>query len=150
MEIKFTSDSSCADDELKIAIMAKSKTPTVQRLIKYLNRFDKGERALLPIKTADRIVTVKYRDLVKIEVQSTRLTFYTTNEVIETTGRLYKVLAGLNNDFVQVSRHAVININYLQSIEEGFAGNMVAVLEGRLKTDVSRRYLPLLEKELGL
>lgn len=130
--------------------MAKSKTPTVQRLIKYLNRFDKGERALLPIKTADRIVTVKYRDLVKIEVQSTRLTFYTTNEVIETTGRLYKVLAGLNNDFVQVSRHAVININYLQSIEEGFAGNMVAVLEGRLKTDVSRRYLPLLEKELGL
>lgn len=150
MEIKFTSDSSCADDELKIAIMAKSKTPTVQRLIKYLNRFDKGERALLPIKTADRIVTVKYRDLVKIEVQSTRLTFYTTNEIIETTGRLYKVLAGLNNDFVQVSRHAVININYLQSIEEGFAGNMVAVLEGRLKTDVSRRYLPLLEKELGL
>lgn len=130
--------------------MAKSKTPTVQRLIKYLNRFDKGERALLPIKTADRIVTVKYRDLVKIEVQSTRLIFYTTNEVIETTGRLYKVLAGLNNDFVQVSRHAVININYLQSIEEGFAGNMVAVLEGRLKTDVSRRYLPLLEKELGL
>lgn len=150
MEIKFTSDSSCADDELKIAIMAKSKTPTVQRLIKYLNRFDKGERALLPIKTADRIITVKYRDLVKIEVQSTRLTFYTTNEVIETTGRLYKVLAGLNNDFVQFSRHAVININYLQSIEEGFAGNMVAVLEGRLKTDVSRRYLPLLEKELGL
>ncbi len=130
--------------------MAKSKTPTVQRLIKYLNRFDKGERTLLPIKTADRIVTVKYRDLVKIEVQSTRLTFYTTNEVIETTGRLYKVLAGLNNDFVQVSRHAVININYLQSIEEGFAGNMVAILEGRLKTDVSRRYLPLLEKELGL
>ncbi len=150
MEIKFTSDSSCADDELKITIMAKSKTPTVQRLIKYLNRFDKGERTLLPIKTADRIVTVKYRDLVKIEVQSTRLTFYTTNEVIETTGRLYKVLAGLNNDFVQVSRHAVININYLQSIEEGFAGNMVAILEGRLKTDVSRRYLPLLEKELGL
>lgn len=130
--------------------MAKSKTPTVQRLIKYLNRFDTGERTLLPIKTADRIVTVKYRDLVKIEVQSTRLTFYTTNEVIETTGRLYKVLAGLNNDFVQVSRHAVININYLQSIEEGFAGNMVAILEGRLKTDVSRRYLPLLEKELGL
>lgn len=150
MEIKFTSDSLCADDELKIAIMAKSKTTTVQRLIKYLNRFDKGERAVLPIKTADRIVTVKYRDLVKIEVQSTRLTFYTTNEVIETTGRLYKVLAGLNNYFVQVSRHAIININYLQSIEEGFAGNMVAVLEGRLKTDVSRRYLPLLEKDLGL
>ncbi|HIX35046.1 MAG TPA: LytTR family transcriptional regulator [Candidatus Limosilactobacillus merdigallinarum] len=114
-------------------------------MINYLQRFDRNERTLLPIRTTDRIVTIKFADLVKIEVQSTKLTFYTTSDVIETTGRLYKVLANLNQDFVQVSRHAVININYLQSIEEGFAGNMVAILTGQLKTDVSRRYLPLLE-----
>lgn len=150
LDIKFTSNSSYSDDELSIEIVAKSQTPTVQRLIDYLHRFGKSERSLLPIRTADRIVTIKYHYLVKIEVQATRLTFYTTSSVIETTGRLYKVLASLNSDFVQVSRHAVININYLQSIEEGFAGNMVAILTGRLKTDVSRRYLPLLEKELGL
>jgi DNA-binding LytR/AlgR family response regulator len=150
LKIIFKSNSSYTDDELQVAITAKTKTPTVQRLIKHINRFDKSERSLLPIKTTDRIVTIKYQDLVKIEVQATRLTFYTTSNVIETTGRLYKVLDSLNDDFVQVSRHAVININYLQSIEEGFAGNMVAILEGQLKTDVSRRYLPLLEKELGL
>lgn len=150
MEIKFIQDSACSADELKIVITAQDKTPTVQQLINYLQRFGKNERTLLPIKTTDRVVTIKFADLVKIEVQSTKLTFYTTSDVIETTGRLYKVLANLNQDFVQVSRHAVININYLQSIEEGFAGNMVAILTGQLKTDVSRRYLPLLEKELGL
>lgn len=150
LKIIFKSNSSYTDDELQVAITAKDKTPTVQRLIKHIDRFDKSERSLLPIKTTDRIVTIKYQDLVKIEVQATRLTFYTTSNVIETTGRLYKVLDSLNDDFVQVSRHAVININYLQSIEEGFAGNMVAILKGQLKTDVSRRYLPLLEKELGL
>ncbi|HIW70643.1 MAG TPA: LytTR family transcriptional regulator [Candidatus Limosilactobacillus merdipullorum] len=150
MKIKFFSDSSLNDDELNIEISAKTKTPTVRQLINYLQQFGQEKRHLLPIKTADRIVTIKYDDLIKIEVHATRLTFYTTTDTVETTGRLYKVLASLNNDFVQVSRHAVININYLQSIEDGFAGNMVAILQGRLKTDVLRRYLPLLEKELGL
>lgn len=150
MKIKFFSDSSLNDDELNIEISAKTKTPTVSQLINYLQQFGQEKRHLLPIKTADWIVTIKYDDLIKIEVHATRLTFYTTTDTVETTGRLYKVLASLNNYFVQVSRHAVININYLQSIEDGFAGNMVAILQGRLKTDVLRRYLPLLEKELGL
>ncbi|MBC7032115.1 LytTR family transcriptional regulator, partial [Salmonella enterica subsp. enterica serovar Enteritidis] len=44
----------------------------------------------------------------------------------------------------------VINLNYLESLESGFAGNMIAILANILKTDVSRRYLPDLEKELGL
>ena len=40
--------------------------------------------------------------------------------------------------------------SYLESLESGFAGNMIAILANKLKTDVSRRYLPDLEKELGL
>lgn len=51
---------------------------------------------------------------------------------------------------MQVSRHSVINLNYLESLESGFAGNMVAILAEGLKTEVSRRYLPDLERELGL
>ena len=88
--------------------------------------------------------------MIKVEVASTRLTYYTTQETIETTGRLYQVLESLNDDFIQVSKHSIINLDYLQSIESGFAGNMVAILKNGVKADVSRRYLPELEKELGL
>lgn len=88
--------------------------------------------------------------LIKIEVQATSLTYYTTEEVVKTTGRLYQVLEVLNDDFVQVSRHSIINLNYLESIENGFAGNMIVMLANNLKTDVTRKYLPELEKELGL
>ena len=49
-----------------------------------------------------------------------------------------------------MSKHSIINLDYLQSIESGFAGNMVAILKNGVKADVSRRYLPELEKELGL
>ena len=88
--------------------------------------------------------------MIKVEVQGTSLTYYTLGEVVKTTGRLYQVLENLNDNFVQVSRHSIINLNYLESLESGFAGNMVAILAKGLKTDVSRRYLRDLERELGL
>lgn len=85
-----------------------------------------------------------------MEVEKTELSFYTTNSVIKTNGRLYQILEKLNNDFVQVSKHGIINLNYLESLEAAFTGNMIAKLDFKQKTDVSRRYLPELEKKLGL
>ena len=146
MKVNFQEDPSLEEGELQVEVKALQKDRTVNKLINYLDKFGKKNRNLLPVKTSDRIVTIKRDELVKIEVQRTNLTY----EVIETSGRLYQVLDNLNEDFVQVSRHSVINLNYLESLESGFAGNMVAILADGLKTDVSRRYLPDLEKELGL
>lgn len=150
MKVNFKEDTTLKEGELQVEVKALQEDSTVKRLISYLNKFGKKDRNLLPIKTSERIVTIKRDDLIKIEVQRTNLTYYTTNEMVETSGRLYQVLDNLNEDFVQVSRHSVINLNYLESLESGFAGNMVAMLAGGLKTDVSRRFLPALEKELGL
>lgn len=139
-------------DEIEVEVRASAESGTVKRLINYVNKFGKRERNLLPVKTSDRIVTVtvKRDELIKVEVQGTNITYYTVSEVVKTTGRLYQILENLSDDFVQVSRHSVINLNYLESLESGFAGNMVAILAEGLKTDVSRRYLPDLERELGL
>ncbi len=149
MKVKFQADSSL-EDEIEVEVRASAENSTVKRLINYLNKFGKRNRNLLPVKTSDRIVTVKRDELIKVEVQGTSLTYYTVSEVVKTTGRLYQILENLNDDFVQVSRHSAINLNYLESLESGFAGNMVAILAEGLKTDVSRHYLPDLERELGL
>lgn len=149
MKVKFQEDPSL-EDEIEVEIRASAESGTVKRLVSYLNKFGKRDRNLLPVKTSDRIVTVKRDELIKVEVQGTSLTYYTLSEVVKTTGRLYQVLENLNEDFVQVSRHSVINLNYLESLESGFAGNMVAILAEGLETEVSRRYLPDLERELGL
>lgn len=149
MKVEFQKDESL-HDEIRVKIKASEQNITVKKLIAYLNKFNKRKRNLIPIKTDDQIVTVKVDNLIKIEVQATNLTYYTTTEVIETTGRLYQAMENLSEDFVQVSRHAVINLNYLNSIESGFADNMIAILANDLRADVSRRYLSNLEKELGL
>ena len=149
MKVEFKKDESL-HDEIRVEVKSAEQDSTINKLLAYISKFDKQERSLLPIKTSDRIVTIKMNTLIKIEVQATSLTYYTTAEVVKTTGRLYQVLEVLNDNFVQVSRHAVINLNYLESIENGFAGNMIVRLANNLKTDVSRKYLPELEKELGL
>lgn len=149
MQIKFQKDESI-HDQIQVRIKASEENETVKKLISYLNKFGKREKSILPVKTNDRIMTIKRDDLIKIEVQATTLSYFTVDKVIQTNGRLYQALADLNDDFVQVSRHSVINLNYLLSIESGFAGNMVAILANDLKAGVSRRYLPELEKELGL
>ena len=149
MKIKFKSDPTL-NEEIEVEIKAAPKNETVNDLIDYLHKFDEKKYHLLPIKTDDRIVTIKRTEIIKVEIQTTDITFYTTKEVVKTTGRLYQVLEKLGDGFIQVSKHGVININFLESIEVGFAGNMIALLKNNLKADVSRLYLPALKRELGL
>ena len=55
-----------------------------------------------------------------------------------------------SRNFIQVSRHTVINIDHLESLSDSFSGNMTAKLTNQLKTDVSRRYVKLLMDYLGI
>lgn len=148
MDVKFHSNPNLEEDQIEVKVISARQTTNVNNLLSYIKNFDKKVDSLLPVKTEDRILTIKIEEIIKVEVEKTELSFYTTNSVIKTNGRLYQILEKLNNDFVQVSKHGIINLNYLESLEAGFTGNMIAKLDFKQKTDVSRRYLPELEKKL--
>lgn len=150
MDVEFHSNPNLEEDQIEVKVISARQTTNVNNLLSYIKNFDKKVDSLLPVKTEDRILTIKIEEIIKVEVEKTELSFYTTNSVIKTNGRLYQILEKLNNDFVQVSKHGIINLNYLESLEAGFTGNMIAKLDFKQKTDVSRRYLPELEKKLGL
>jgi DNA-binding LytR/AlgR family response regulator len=98
-----------------------------------------------------RTELLRVSDLILIDVDGSSLILETRHGRLVTNDRLYKFRARLNNpDFVQVSKHAVLNINHLKALESSFSGNMLALLTNDIKTDVSRRYLSDLEKALGL
>lgn len=150
MQIRFQSDPSLGSDDLNITVSAVTKDDRVINLLNYLDKYNQGNNALIPIKTEDRILTIKQAELIKVEVTKSILSFYTKNDVIQTNGRLYQVLTRLNENFVQVSKHGIINLNHLVSLEAGFTGNMIAKLNFDQRADVSRKYLPELERRLGL
>ena len=124
---------------------------SVQKVLDYLAQFEQKEPTVLPIKTVDRIEMLRVADLILVDVDGSALILETTQGRLLTNDRLYKFRQRLANpDFVQVSKHALININHLKALENSFSGNMLAILTGKIKTDVSRRYLSELEKRLGL
>lgn len=150
MQIHFQSDPLLGPDDLNITVNAVTKNDKVINLLNYLDKYDQKSSSLIPIKTEDRILTIKQIELIKVEVTKNILSFYTKSDVIQANGRLYQVLTRLNENFVQVSKHGIINLNHLLSLEAGFTGNMIAKLNFDQRVDVSRKYLPELERRLGL
>ena len=150
MQIHFQSDPLLGPDDLNITVNAVTKNDKVIKLLNYLDKYNQKSSSLIPIKTEDRILTIKQTELIKVEVTKNILSFYTKSDVIQTNGRLYQVLTRLNENFVQVSKHGIINLNHLLSLEAGFTGNMIAKLNFDQRADVSRKYLPELERRLGL
>ena len=138
-------------DEVQVLVQSQKKTKEVQEILDYLGADDQSEVTVLPIKTSDRIEMLKVDDLIYADVEGDSLILETSKGRILTNDRLYKFSQRLNNpDFVQVSKHALLNINHLEALEASFSGNMLAILTGKRKLDVSRRYLVNLEKRLGL
>lgn len=150
MQIHFQPDPSLVPDDLNIIVNAVNKNERVISLLRYLDKYNQKNRSLIPIKTEDRILTIKQADLIKVEVTKNTLSFYTKKDIVQTNGRLYQVLTRLNENFVQVSKHGIINLDQLVSLEAGFTGNMIAKLNYDQRADVSRKYLPELERRLGL
>ena len=150
MQIHFQPDPSLGPDDLNIIVNAVNKNERVISLLRYLDKYNQKNRSLIPIKTEDRILTIKQADLTKVEVTKNTLSFYTKKDIVQTNGRLYQVLTRLNENFVQVSKHGIINLDQLVSLEAGFTGNMIAKLNYDQRADVSRKYLPELERRLGL
>lgn len=94
---------------------------------------------------------LKTEDIILADINQTTLMIYSTEGIYTTTETLTRFQNRLNSrNFIQVSRHAVVNIDHLESLSDSFSGNMTAKLTNQLKTDVSRRYVKLLMDYLGI
>ncbi|WP_331282462.1 LytTR family DNA-binding domain-containing protein [Lactobacillus delbrueckii] len=64
--------------------------------------------------------------------------------------RLYEVYQQLGQDFMQISKQAVVNLTCLESVEASFNGTMFLRLEHGLSDYISRKYLTAFKQYLGL
>lgn len=137
--------------ELEIVLKKAVFDREVEEVISWLERIHRTPKSYLPVRTADRIQVLQLSDLILVEVDGRDLHLYTSKERLVTQDRLYKFKEMLGHeDFVQISKQALINIRHLDYLEASFSGNMTAFLTKGLKTTVSRRYLKDLEARLGL
>ncbi len=151
MNIHFKADPNLPPDQIEITLAAQSETPAVRQLIDYLARYQALPSDILPVRSDGQVQLIKVKEIILIDVSNTDLLITTLRRELTTKGRLNALLRKLKQpDFIQISKHAAINLNQLKSLENSFSGNMTAILTNGVKTSVSRKYLGALEQRLGL
>ena len=105
----------------------------------------------IPIKSMDKIMMLKLDDIILVDVIQTTLNIYTLTCVFTTTVTLVHFANRLNkSNFIQISKHALINLDHLESLSDSFSGNMMAKLSSNIKSSVSRKYVKGLMTQLGI
>lgn len=150
MKIEFV-QKEIPDGEVEVTVSASEKNQQVARVIATLSDLEIVGPDVLSLKTEDGIQLVKVADIILADVSEGNLLIYTIKGLIVTKWTLASFIKRIKNrNFVQVSKHATININFLDRLENSFSGSMLAKLSQGNQTMVSRRYVKNLTDQLGM
>jgi DNA-binding LytR/AlgR family response regulator len=80
-----------------------------------------------------------------------RVFLYAEKEVYETSLRLYEIEARFEEtDFFRASKSVVANLAKIASVQAVFNGRFEASMKNGERIVISRQYVPVLKKKLGL
>lgn len=97
-----------------------------------------------------KIVLVDASEIFYYESVDNRTFAYTENDCFETKSKLYQLEDDLPPDFFRANKAVILNLEKIQSISPAFGGRFEAVLKNGYKIIISRMYVPVLKKRLGL
>ena len=139
MQAKFETDPTISSKDPLVVVKADQLAAEAKAILDYLEQYRAGPSGVLPIKSDDKLIMLKTEDIILADINQTTLMIYSREGIYQTT-----------ETFIQISKHAVINIDHLESLSDSFSGNMTAKLTNQIKTEVSRRYVKLLMEYLGI
>lgn len=151
VQSQFIQDEQVAATQPEVLVKAPVLNQPVRVLMTYIDQFETGQPAILPVKTTEQLMMVKIIDIILADVQHGQLMIYTQTGIVTSKEPLIHFRQRLaNSDFVQVSKHAVLNLNHLITLSDSFSGNLTARLTNQVKTEVSRKYVKSLMTSLGV
>ncbi|MFF2480923.1 LytTR family DNA-binding domain-containing protein [Paenibacillus sp. NPDC058071] len=122
-----------ANNEIyKIANKIKNETVT---LIGYLN---------------DRIYRIKLTDFYYFEAIDGKVFVYCKDQVFEVKQKLYELEEMCKGKGFRASKSTILNLAKIASVSPSISGRFVAVLDNGERVVISRQYVPVLKKMLGL
>ena len=124
-------------------------TPEIAALAREIAAFGNGRNVIIG-NLDERMVIIEPEKIVLIRVESEKVYVVTEDETYRVGKRMYELLEVLGKEFMQVSKSAAINLSYLESVEPSFNGIMLLHMKNGEKEYISRKYVPVLRKYLGI
>ena len=98
----------------------------------------------------DRLMILKPEDIYMVRIEGGDTTIYCEKEQYRSKKRLYEISAQLGSGFMQISKSTLVNLSYLDSTSAGLGGTVQLKLKNGCTDYISRKYLPVFKKYLGL
>lgn len=148
MVIKMIEDSNIK--ETKITIECSKADNNVLKLISLINNIDNTDRKIIGISKGETYC-IEQDSILYFEVVDRKTFCYTADGVYEISLKLYEIEEKYENiDYIRISKSAIVNLNKLKSIRPDFGGKILATMDNDEKIYISRQYVPLLKKKLGI
>jgi DNA-binding LytR/AlgR family response regulator len=91
------------------------------------------------------------KDVFYFESVDNKVFIYCQEKVFESRLKLYEIEKVYENwDFFRASKSTILNITKIDSVRPVFYGRFEALLQNGEKAFISRQYVPVLRKKLGL
>jgi len=128
-------------------IFTKEITQEVRRMAAVLEMENAG---VIPVMENERIIVLRPDEIYMVRVEQEKTVVYTETKRYDGNRRLYEFETMLGNGFIRISKGALVNLQYLDYAEPSLGGLMLLVLKNGCKDHISRKYLPVFKKHLGL
>ena len=115
-----------------------------------LNAFKSGDNVLIGYQD-NEIRRVNKEEIFYIDTVDNRVFLYCENNVVESKQKLYELEEVLGTkDFLRISKSTIINMSKIKTLAPAFSGRLEATLNNGEKVIISRQYVSVLKKNLGI
>lgn len=136
--------------ETKITIECRRADDEVLQLLNLIKKYESGNKKLTGISNGE-IYCIDKKDVLYFESVDRKTFCYTADGIYETAMKLYEIENQFeNDDYIRISKSAIVNLNKIKSIRPDFGGRILATMENGEKIYISRQYVPIFKKKLGI
>lgn len=145
--MKITIENIPAEDEPELIIKCNELDESLLELISSINSADKKLVGIEELK----MHIINPKDVFYFESVDNKVFIYCKEKVYESRLKLYEIEKEYeNSNFFRSSKSTILNIAKIESVSPVFYGKFEAFLHNGEKIVISRQYVPVLKKKLGL
>lgn len=134
-------------EEEEIIVRCRNLDEALLRMIREL----KIGRGKFTVTDNDKIRQIDAGDIYYFEAVDNKVFLYLEQDVFEVRYKLYEIEAEYENtDFFRASKSVIINLSKVRQFAPDFGGRFEVQMMNGEKLIISRQYVPVLKKRLGM
>ena len=136
--------------ETKINIECNKTDESIIKLISLIKNINNNDKKIIGISQGETFC-LDQNDILYFEAIDRKTFCYTKEDVFDVGMRLYEIEEKYEDtSFLRISKSFIVNLNRVKSVKPEFDGKMLATMDNGEKIYISRQYVSLFKKKIGI